>query len=238
VFVLDWSDTGECHNATGVNRLSGRIYKITVRHALAGRPRSRPRPPRRPRRAARSRQRLVGPPGPSPTRRPRRRRSPHLRDAAAQLRTHRGTSRTFPVDRLRALWTLYAMGATDEAFLLTVSAIPMKHVRTWAVRLLSDALAARYRAEPAPRATAPPRPSAPVPQPNSSVSPLPILPASCASPSRPPSSASPSTPATRPRHRPLVRRSRGRGRPQPAPAPLVRPHSPRRPRRPRPRRAR
>jgi putative membrane-bound dehydrogenase-like protein len=29
VFVLDWSDTGECHENTGVHRTSGRIYKIT-----------------------------------------------------------------------------------------------------------------------------------------------------------------------------------------------------------------
>jgi putative membrane-bound dehydrogenase-like protein len=29
VFVLDWSDTGECHEHTGVHRTSGRIYKIT-----------------------------------------------------------------------------------------------------------------------------------------------------------------------------------------------------------------
>ncbi|MEO8352351.1 MAG: PVC-type heme-binding CxxCH protein, partial [Chthoniobacteraceae bacterium] len=29
VYVLDWSDTGECHEATGVHRTSGRIYKIT-----------------------------------------------------------------------------------------------------------------------------------------------------------------------------------------------------------------
>jgi putative membrane-bound dehydrogenase-like protein len=29
VFVLDWSDTGECHESTGVHRTSGRIYKIT-----------------------------------------------------------------------------------------------------------------------------------------------------------------------------------------------------------------
>ncbi len=28
VFVLDWSDTGECHESTGVHRTSGRIYKI------------------------------------------------------------------------------------------------------------------------------------------------------------------------------------------------------------------
>ncbi len=29
VYVLDWSDTGECHGNNGVNRESGRIYKIT-----------------------------------------------------------------------------------------------------------------------------------------------------------------------------------------------------------------
>ena len=30
VFVLDWSDLGECHEHTGVHRSSGRIYKISV----------------------------------------------------------------------------------------------------------------------------------------------------------------------------------------------------------------
>ncbi len=29
VFVIDWSDTGECHEHTGVHRTSGRIYKIS-----------------------------------------------------------------------------------------------------------------------------------------------------------------------------------------------------------------
>jgi putative membrane-bound dehydrogenase-like protein len=29
VFILDWSDTGECHDHTGVHRTSGRIYKVT-----------------------------------------------------------------------------------------------------------------------------------------------------------------------------------------------------------------
>lgn len=29
VFVLDWSDTGECHEHTGVHRSSGRIFKIS-----------------------------------------------------------------------------------------------------------------------------------------------------------------------------------------------------------------
>ena len=29
LFVIDWSDTGECHESTGVHRTSGRIYKIS-----------------------------------------------------------------------------------------------------------------------------------------------------------------------------------------------------------------
>jgi putative membrane-bound dehydrogenase-like protein len=29
VYILDWSDAGECHESTGVHRTSGRIYKIT-----------------------------------------------------------------------------------------------------------------------------------------------------------------------------------------------------------------
>lgn len=33
VYVLDWSDTGECHENDGVHRTSGRIYKITYGEA-------------------------------------------------------------------------------------------------------------------------------------------------------------------------------------------------------------
>ncbi|MFK7821053.1 MAG: PVC-type heme-binding CxxCH protein [Planctomycetaceae bacterium] len=29
VFILDWSDTGECHDHTGVHRTSGRIFKVS-----------------------------------------------------------------------------------------------------------------------------------------------------------------------------------------------------------------
>ncbi len=30
LYVIDWSDTGECHESTGVHRTSGRIYKISA----------------------------------------------------------------------------------------------------------------------------------------------------------------------------------------------------------------
>lgn len=36
VFVVDWSDAGECHENTGVHRTSGRIYKVS--HGKTGKP--------------------------------------------------------------------------------------------------------------------------------------------------------------------------------------------------------
>ena len=35
MFILDWSDTGECHDHDGVHRTSGRIYKVTYGDAAA-----------------------------------------------------------------------------------------------------------------------------------------------------------------------------------------------------------
>ncbi|MBL9146861.1 MAG: c-type cytochrome [Verrucomicrobiaceae bacterium] len=33
VFIIDWSDTGECHESTGVHRTSGRIFKVSYGEA-------------------------------------------------------------------------------------------------------------------------------------------------------------------------------------------------------------
>lgn len=35
VYVLDWSDTGECHENTGVHRTSGRVFRVSHRDGLA-----------------------------------------------------------------------------------------------------------------------------------------------------------------------------------------------------------
>jgi putative membrane-bound dehydrogenase-like protein len=34
VYVLDWSDTGECHEHTGVHRTSGRVFRVSYREGL------------------------------------------------------------------------------------------------------------------------------------------------------------------------------------------------------------
>jgi putative membrane-bound dehydrogenase-like protein len=159
VFALDWSDTGECHDHTGVHRTSGRIFKIT--HGTPGKP------------AAPDLTKLTAPelvklhlhPNAWWARQARlelvRRAASgkEIEGAPAALRTlfaqHPDT-----VTQLRALWTLHGIGAADEAFLTTQLHHPDEHVRTWAIRLLTDlwpldtvmSLRPADRPEPAPGA--------------------------------------------------------------------------------------
>jgi putative membrane-bound dehydrogenase-like protein len=136
VFLADWSDTGECHDDTGVHRLSGRVYKIT--HGL----------PRRPAvadvgalsaeellplleakneflaRHARQRLQELAVAGAAPA---------GIKDA---LRHRFGQSAV--VSKLRALWALHAIGAADQPFLRDQLRHANEHVRIWAVRLLLD----------------------------------------------------------------------------------------------------
>ena len=115
VFVLDWSDTGECHERNGVHRSSGRIYKITY-----GTP--APRSPSRDLSRlderdlvdlqrhpnewfVRQARRVAGRPAAARATGSTRRRAALLRPARAARPTR---SR-----KLRALWSLHAIGAAD-----------------------------------------------------------------------------------------------------------------------------
>jgi putative membrane-bound dehydrogenase-like protein len=128
LFVLDWSDTGECHESTGVHRSSGRIYKVW--HGT-------PKPP-----AVADLTRAT------PAELVALHRHPnewYARQARLQLvaRADRGDAvvqlRAMAADgHLRALWTLYACGAADAAFLRGLLRHGDEHVRVWAIRLLAD----------------------------------------------------------------------------------------------------
>jgi putative membrane-bound dehydrogenase-like protein len=137
VYVSDWSDTGECHDDDGVNRQSGRIYKIT--HGQAPKP-------------------AVG----DVAKLGNAELLPLLRNdnewfaraARKQLqeRAARGVDlgvqresllRMFaensePVVMLRSLWALHATGGADAAFLRTQLGHANEYVRAWAIRLLLD----------------------------------------------------------------------------------------------------
>lgn len=138
VFVLDWSDTGECHENNGVHRSSGRIYRVRY-----GTP---------PAAAAPDLQRmtdrqLVGLHGKTNEWYVRQARRELANRAAARKLTDgfqaelsaRLRQADSTVERLRILWTLHTLGQTDATLLRPLLEHWNEEVRTWAIRLLSDA---------------------------------------------------------------------------------------------------
>ena len=132
VFVIDWSDTGECHERDGVHRNSGRIYKITH-----GRP-----APVKVDLAKLSPEELVALHTHANEWFPRQARIElasrvDAGGAAEELRSLFETTGD-PVIKLRALWTLHSIGETDAAFLKSLLNHNNEHLRVWALRLLAD----------------------------------------------------------------------------------------------------
>lgn len=133
VFVIDWSDTGECHERDGVHRNSGRIFKITH-----GKPE-----PVTVDLAKLNASELAALHTHSNEWFPRQARielaSRHdAGDAAPALRALVDEAKNDPVQQLRALWSLYVIGAADEALLRSLLHHPNEHLRVWALRLLTD----------------------------------------------------------------------------------------------------
>ena len=136
VYVLDWSDIGECHDNDGIHRTSGRIYRISYGKTEAAKvdltewsngdlAESVGSPNEWYSRQARQliQQRAAA--------------GQDLTKAALKLmNTYRLTSST--PTALRAMWTLNAIGSADEDWLLEQSNDEREHIRTWAIKLLCD----------------------------------------------------------------------------------------------------
>jgi putative membrane-bound dehydrogenase-like protein len=136
VYVIDWSDTGECHNYKVVDRTNGRIFKIAY-----GKPAHKSEDL-----AKLSDAELV-------------RRQLHVNDwhvrHARRLLHERAAQGTLAPEtagalrkilnehpdvtrRLRALWALHCIGAAKND-LLAKLADPSEYVRAWAIRLALEA---------------------------------------------------------------------------------------------------
>jgi len=139
VFVIDWSDTGECHDHTGVHRTSGRIFKIT--HS------SYPASPTLSDVASLANQELVDLHTTENEWAIRRAR------LVLQERNVKGVDIVEACERLRALiqgedqriatgalMTLLACEKTDEKAMFQLLSSPHEHVRVWAIRSLFDAM--------------------------------------------------------------------------------------------------
>ena len=136
VYLLDWSDIGECHDNDGIHRTSGRVYRISYGKTEVAKVDL----------TKWSNEDLaesVGSPNEWYSRQARQliqqraAAGQDLTKAALKLmNTYRLTSSS--ATALRAMWTLNAIGSADEDWLLDQSNDKREHVRTWAIKLLCD----------------------------------------------------------------------------------------------------
>lgn len=145
-YVLDWSDAGECHEANGVHRTSGRIFKITYAPAPGSVPAGTPAAPGLAdlqNLTADSVLRLLHHPNAWFDRQCRRqladlkadgRSLPGVADALRKMLAEENDE----VLRLRALWSLHVLEETPDSLLLRLLSDPNEHLRVWAIRLLSE----------------------------------------------------------------------------------------------------
>ncbi|QDV24100.1 PVC-type heme-binding CxxCH protein [Aureliella helgolandensis] len=144
VLLIDWSDTGECHDSTGVHRTSGRIFKISHESpegAQALGPRLEP---------LRSSDLLelarLQVEGSTWQSRRARERTAYLQTQASDspaateyLRQVLRDSGSASVEaRLRALWGLQTLDAMDGSELRQLLGDDAPAIRVWAIRLLTD----------------------------------------------------------------------------------------------------
>jgi putative membrane-bound dehydrogenase-like protein len=140
VFVLDWSDAGECHEHTGVHRRSGRIYKIS--YGLT-------EPSRQSDLNLRSwsQEKLVvahGSPNDWYVRQSRlelARRAAMEKDLSAaitELRSQFESSAADSQRQLQSMLTLHVIGGADDAFLTSQLNHGNEHLRAWTLRLLTE----------------------------------------------------------------------------------------------------
>ncbi|MDB6129369.1 MAG: Cytochrome c, partial [Verrucomicrobiales bacterium] len=136
VYVLDWSDTGECHDKTGVHRTSGRIYKVVYKDPKKLNPFDVSKMKSaemvqlhshknewfvRQARLELTQRSLAG----------------ERKEIAMRVRKA-FDAETRSENKLRLFFTLFAVGGADEAFLAVQLKSPDENLRNHAVKLLLD----------------------------------------------------------------------------------------------------
>jgi hypothetical protein len=132
VYVIDWSDVGECHDYDVTDRLHGRIYRVAYEGTKAAKVDLANETDRRLvemqisanefyARHARMVLRERGLQGP-------------VREELQRMMAQAGE----PVRRLRAMWTLHQCGGVGSEHLVKALADGDEHVRGWAVQLLTE----------------------------------------------------------------------------------------------------
>lgn len=137
VYVLDWSDIGECHDNDGVHRTSGRIYKIVHTDAKKSADPGN----------LSCRKLLELAVGPNEWWSRRARVTLQTRfekqhgsdpDLTDKILFDLFAKATDVPTKLRCMWLANSLGLSTEAWLTEQLSSPEEYVRVWAVRLLGD----------------------------------------------------------------------------------------------------
>jgi putative membrane-bound dehydrogenase-like protein len=147
VFVIDWSDTGECHSVRNTQRHTGRIYRIAYGTPqrpelnLAGSTTSSELVVLQTHRNdwfVRHARRLL---------QERSSAGADMTQVHAELRAMFAAESSVP-KKLRALWASHSTGGLDEPTLLKLLDHESEHVRTWAIQLLVESRVSGTRQSP------------------------------------------------------------------------------------------
>ena len=137
VFVSDWNDLGECHDSDGVYRTSGRIYKITYGTTKP------PKPADLTKLSDAELVKLQLHKNDWFVRHARRLLQERAVNGKLQPRTRLALLKIYEDNpdvtrKLRALWALHSIGATETPWLEQQLNHGNEHVRWWAVQLLVE----------------------------------------------------------------------------------------------------
>ena len=134
VFIIDWSDTGECHEHTGVHRQSGRIFKVTHQSAES----ARKMPHDLTKLDAKNLAPLLIHPDPFLRRQARLLLSEDQNNSNFDIEAVFSNSTANDRIRVQTLLAAAALGRASENYLRNRLDDPSEHVRAWAIRLLTD----------------------------------------------------------------------------------------------------
>lgn len=155
VFLLDWSDIGECHENDGIHRTSGRIFKLT--YGDVKKPEHKDLTAltddqlidllfhdnewysRKARRLLQERATLQSKGAESQAATQLQSKLEAKLNALHDLKSPPNEVAKRVKDKLRVLWAIHSIAAKDNTQLLLKQARnPNEHIRAWAIRLLAD----------------------------------------------------------------------------------------------------